>query len=93
MRLIDAERMPYLHVDGFGITNYAHREDIENMPTIDPIRAAGGCRCGECKYRNTCDHTVRIIPKRAGHRGCLHGNLHGCEYGVIGEPGEVQGDS
>lgn len=24
-----------------------------SMPTIDPIRAAGGCRCGECKYRES----------------------------------------
>ena len=23
---------------------------IENTPTIDPIKAAGGCRCGECKF-------------------------------------------
>ena len=23
---------------------------INTAPTIDPIRAAGGCRCGECKY-------------------------------------------
>ena len=23
---------------------------IENTPTIDPIKAAGGCRCGECKH-------------------------------------------
>lgn len=22
---------------------------LEAVPTIDPIRAAGGCRCGECK--------------------------------------------
>lgn len=23
---------------------------IKSRPTIDPIKAAGGCRCGECKF-------------------------------------------
>lgn len=33
MRLIDAEGKPAL----------------DNLPTIDPIKAAGGCYCRECK--------------------------------------------
>ena len=26
---------------------------IENTPTIDPIKAAGGCYCRECRYKDT----------------------------------------
>lgn len=26
-------------------------EDLQYLPTIDPIHAAGGCRCGECRHR------------------------------------------
>ena len=34
MRLIDAEGKPAL----------------DNLPTIDPLRAAGGCYCRECRF-------------------------------------------
>lgn len=61
---------------------------VSTAPTIDPIHAAGGCYCRECKYRNTCDHTIRIVPG-GPEKGCLHGNLHGCEYGAVGEPREA----
>lgn len=53
MRLVDADKVPYLHVDGFGITCYAHQDDINKMPTIDPVKAAGGCYCSECRYKDT----------------------------------------
>lgn len=26
-------------------------ESIDEQPIIDPVHAAGGCYCGECKYR------------------------------------------
>ena len=39
-RLIDAVKIPYLHVDGFGVTSYAHQADIEKMPAVDPVHAA-----------------------------------------------------
>lgn len=26
---------------------------IHSIPTIDPVKAAGGCRCVECSYKDT----------------------------------------
>ena len=52
-RLIDADNLShYLAVndDGKQIF-YVKSKDIDNAPTIDPVHAAGGCYCGECKYR------------------------------------------
>lgn len=37
--------------------------------------------CHECKYSDSCDHTIRIIPGTKT-TGWLHGNLHCCTYGV-----------
>lgn len=79
MRLIDAERVPYLHVDGFGTTNYAHREDIENVPTIDPVRAAGGCRCGECKHAVYRHWANKYECKKV--QGLMNFSDHFCGYG------------
>lgn len=46
---------------------------IESAPTIDPVHAAGGCYCRECKYYNGCGlcelHTTRI----GGHDFCSYG--------------------
>lgn len=25
-------------------------DGLDDIPTLDPVRAAGGCYCGECKY-------------------------------------------
>ena len=48
---------------------------IEQCPTIDPVHAAGGCYCHECKYYNGCGlcelHTTRI----GGHDFCSYGAI------------------
>lgn len=78
MRLIDADKIPYLHVDGFGMTSYAHHDDINKMPTIDPIKAAGGCYCRECRFKDTFDCPA----SKNGYT--FHGMEH-CSYGELGE--------
>lgn len=43
MRLVDADAARiYLNAPAC--------EQIKQMPTIDPIHAAGGCYCRECRY-------------------------------------------
>lgn len=51
-RLIDADKLTY-HLavnDEDEQFFYVKSEDIDDAPSIDPVRAAGGCYCGECKY-------------------------------------------
>ena len=85
MRPIDADKIPYLHVDGFGMTSYAHHDDINKMPTIDPIKAAGGCYCRECMHRNEHGHCAHprheILPTTYPNDFCSYG-----------EPREAQDD-
>ena len=59
MELIDRNAMPNYWL--MGIATVGEKEwnpaemrivlwkDIEAMPVIDPVRAAGGCHCFECK--------------------------------------------
>ena len=49
-KLIDAEKlMHYLAVNEEDKQFfYVKSKDIDRLPTIDPIHAAGGCYCREC---------------------------------------------
>ena len=63
MRLIDADCTDYLFfkhqaVSKNGNRQYAHgfrdaRKIMSEQPTIDPIHAAGGCYCHECRYHES----------------------------------------
>lgn len=68
MRLIDAEGKPAL----------------DNLPTIDPIKAAGGCYCRECKYW---DDDGRCDPPENGLTREYTRPTDFCSYG---EPREEQ---
>ena len=52
-RLIDAEKLThYLAVNEEDKQFfYVKSKDIDRLPSIDPVHAAGGCYCWECKYR------------------------------------------
>lgn len=52
-RLIDAEKLThYLAVNEEDKQFfYVKSKDIDRLPSIDPVHAAGGCYCRECKYR------------------------------------------
>ena len=56
MRLIDADAPDLGHCKGGEVCGvvFVRLNDvalaIKNTPTIDPIHAAGGCYCWECKY-------------------------------------------
>lgn len=60
-----------------------------STPTIDPIRAAGGCRRGECKYWADTDddgHGLGVCENSPGW------NCHRNDFCSYGEPREVQED-
>lgn len=48
MRLIDADACWDRILNGCCTTEAA----VMNTPTIDPVHAAGGCYCKECKYHD-----------------------------------------
>lgn len=84
MSLIEREALKkhalYLH--GFGKYKYVPLKVIDAAPTIDPIRAAGGCRCGECKHHKPIDYCG--LHRTSGWLSDRH-----CSYG---EAREAQDD-
>ncbi len=91
MRLIDASRL--IEVIDYNIVRepdfdaklvYQRVEDYieEKMPAIDPVHAAGGCYCRECKYWEATNHEpygTCAFCKRgyytAGYGFCYRGKL------------------
>nr|DAD62550.1 MAG TPA: HIGH-POTENTIAL IRON-SULFUR PROTEIN FROM ECTOTHIORHODOSPIRA TRANSFER(IRON-SULFUR PROTEIN).8A [Caudoviricetes sp.] len=58
---------------------------VEKAPTIDPVKAAGGCRCGECKH-----YAPGTEMPCASMDGLVEPDEDGfCSYG---EPREAQDD-
>ena len=47
MKLIDADKLVFSKAKGIG--DIVNRRQIELMEAIDPVHAAGGCYCRECK--------------------------------------------
>lgn len=52
MRLIDANALPFttLTDGGYWTRDVVYKADIASATTVDPVHAAGGCYCRECKY-------------------------------------------
>lgn len=56
---------------------------IRQSPTIDPVHAAGGCYCVECRYKDDCIRRIKFI----GRNPVLEQNtyeyhpLSFCSYG------------
>lgn len=44
---IDAEQQSWSYST---VMMYEVADEIEDAPNVDPVKAAGGCRCGECRY-------------------------------------------
>lgn len=88
-RLIDADAIQYVTSERGCQDDFAYRYDINELAAIDPVHAAGGCYCSECRYRDDigCTHaymadndTVKFASPYMGDDGfCSHG-----------EPMEVQ---
>lgn len=63
---------------------------VESAPTIDPIRAAGGCRCGECKHLVDCAKCYTPFGARLPSQECII--VDSDDFCSYGEPREAQGD-
>ena len=56
---------------------------LSKQPTIDPVHAAGGCYCAECRYKDECIRRIEFI----GRNPVLEQNtyeyhpLSFCSYG------------
>lgn len=82
MRLIDADRLqktiaivqadndrppsPYLE---YGTMYFYEISDmVDDEPTVDPVHAAGGCYCRECRYCGVPVFTEGVLLCRRGNR-------------------------
>lgn len=83
MRLIDTENFCKEHQDFPSVVYVA----LSKSPTIDPIHAAGGCRCAECKnfvYEHDRPNRLKNHPPNFGRCGYLdfaHKDTDFCSYG------------
>lgn len=68
------------------------RDILEDAPIIDPVHAAGGCYCVECRYKDDCIRRIEFI----GRNPVLEQNtyeyhpLSFCSYGQRKESGHVE---
>ena len=76
MRLIDADALDF-EFDRRCFSeedeNYVSGVDeaigvVENAPTVDPVHAAGGCYCRECRYCGVPVFTEGVLLCRRGNR-------------------------
>lgn len=89
MRLIDADTLnARLSRDA---TPYFTVCDIENAPTIDPVRAAGGCYCKECRrWKPDGSYGMDLDGVKRPYGACeithhCHKDNHFCGYGRLRE--------
>ena len=60
MRLVDADKARECF-GGDGMTGAVMKRMFDELPTVDPVHAAGGGYCLECKYKDEC---IRRQPYR-----------------------------
>lgn len=84
MRLGDLDRLKEVLERNFGYTSGAAvmHQLLDNAPTIDPVRAAGGCYCREFRHKDTNVCPTYNLPMR---RTSLR-----IEHCSEGEPKEAQ---
>lgn len=85
MRLIDANIKVTDYIETWkctcsenGTQTVMAVDDLQYLPTIDPVHAAGGCYCWECKYRNEHGHCSH--PRHKTLPAVYPGDF--CSYGV-----------
>ena len=89
MRLGDMDRLKEVLERNFGHTDGAAvmRQLIDNAPTIDPVHAASGCRCGECKYHGDigCTHAYYDADGTLRYAAPYMTDQDGCTRGIKAE--------
>lgn len=86
MRMIeanDAKKVVVRYVDNPFYIAEASAE-IDSIPKIDPVHAAGGCYCKECEFA---DETMRCQCDNSC-KGLIRENEDFCSYGCRREGGE-----
>lgn len=64
--------------------------DLDWLPTIDPIKAAGGCYCRECCYSS---YDAEYNKRWCNRNGCREVKTDGSGYCDLSEPREAQDDA
>lgn len=92
MRLIDADTLPYHTLTPLcgQQVSYVCLSDILRASTIDPIRAVGGCRCGECKHLVDGAKCYTPFGARLPSQECII--VDSDDFCSYGKPREVQDD-
>lgn len=90
MRTIDADAAKQ-HWSGDNVICQTMQRIFEELPTIDPARAAGVCYCRECKYRGEigCTHAYYDAAGKLQFAAPYMTDQDGC---TRGEPKEAQDD-
>ena len=92
MRIGDLDRLKEVLERNFGHTGGAAvmRQLIDNAPTIDPVHAAGGCYCRECRF----GRKPRAEDMQDGYVYCQEQSKYKelDDFCSGGEPNEVQED-
>lgn len=94
MRLIDADELVAGLQDGFKHGGFYSNNGIitavNASPTIDPIHAAGGCYCKDCRYSHyDADYNKRWCDRDLGSREVKADGSGFCDRG---KPREAQDD-
>lgn len=66
-------------------------EDLQYLPTIDPIHAAGGCYCRECKHFDTTGYApdpYNLTELQMGWCAINRREKQACKWCSDGEPRE-----
>lgn len=92
MRLIDADafRQDWLENGGneYVYDTNSFLESIDDTPSVDPVHAAGGCYCRECKYQSYDEEYSKCWCNR--DLGCRAVRADGLGFCDQGEPREAQ---
>ena len=92
MRLgdLDALKKRVRHSTASRSTKAAMEVFINTAPAVDPIRAAGGCYCRECRYSSyDAEYNKRWCNR---DNGCREVKTDGSGYCDLSEPREAQDD-
>lgn len=76
-------------VDASGAAIYLNQtacEQIKMMPTVDPVHAAGGCYCRECRMRTGVETKETVL---CGYHGC---SMRKDDFCSMGKREENNGD-
>lgn len=85
MRLIDADAIAFIDGRTGHLADFVYKLGIKNLITIDPVHAAGGCYCRECRMRSGVETKETVL---CGYHGCSMRKDDFCSMGKREESGD-----